>query len=140
DCPPYLWPPAAASQTAQWPRPRYVENIVVLRAVGRGLLLLGRAVEVEDVNLVEGFQQTLAHPPVREAVQIDIVGDVADDALAGLLNAPLRPAEKLDEVVVEVDFLFLEAALVIVQQAEDEIIAVLAAKVGVRRIAEDDEH
>ena len=45
----------------------------------------------------------------------------------------------LDEVVVEVDFLFLEAALVIVEQAEDEVIAVLPAKVGIRRIAEDDE-
>ena len=76
---------------------------------------------------------------MREAVQINVVGDEADDALAGLLDAPLRPADEFDEVVVEIDFLFLESALVIVQQAEDEIIAVLAAKVGVRRIAEDDE-
>jgi len=43
---------------------------------------------------------------VREAVQINIVGDEADDALAGLLDAPLRPADKFNEVVVEVDFLF----------------------------------
>jgi len=43
-----------------------VEDVVVLRAVGRSLLFLGRAVEVEDVNLIEGFQQALAHPPVRE--------------------------------------------------------------------------
>jgi len=63
-------------------------------------------VEVEDVNLVEGFEQAFAHPAVREAVQINIVGDEADDALAGLLDAPLRPADEFDEVVVEVDFLF----------------------------------
>ncbi len=95
--------------------------------------------EVEHVNLVEGFEQAFAHPPVGEAVEIDVVGDEADDALAGPFDAPLRPAKEFDEVVIQIDFLFLEAAFVIVEQAEDEIVAVLAAKVGVRRVAEDDE-
>ena len=58
---------------------------------------------------------------------------------AGALDAVLRPAEELDEIVVEVELLLVQAALVVVEQAEDEVVAVLAAEVGVGRVAEDDQ-
>ena len=59
-------------------------------AVGRRLLLLAVAVQVEDVDVVEGLHQALAHAAEGRVVQVAVVGDEGQDAVAGLLDAPLR--------------------------------------------------
>ena len=66
-----------------------------------------------------------------------------------LVMIPSTPAEairdevvaqphKLDVVVVKVELLFVQAALVVVQQAKDEWILVQLTKVGIWRIANYD--
>ena len=117
-----------------------VEHVVILGAVRRALLLLGRTMQVQHVNLIERLQQALPHPAVRQPVQIYVIRDEPDDARAGPFDAVMGPAQELDEVVVQVELLLVEPALVIVQKAEDILVAVLAAKVRVGRIAQHHQH
>jgi len=115
-----------------------VEDVFVLAAVGSPFLLLGTAMQVEDIDFVEGFEQALAHAAMGDAVEVAVVGDEADDAVAGLVNAPLGEADELDVVVVEVELLLVEVAFVVGQQPENPGVAVHLAEVGIGRIAHDD--
>ena len=116
---------------------RDVENVFILTAVRRSLLLLGTAVQVEDVDLVEGRHQGFAHAAVSDAVDVAVVGDEADNAVAGLLDTPLGKPDELDEVVVEVQLLLVQVLFIVVEQAENPLVAVHPSEVGVGRIAQD---
>ena len=50
----------------------------------------------------------------------------------------LTVADKLYEIVVEIQFLLIESAFVVIKQAEKKIRAVELAEVGIRRVADDD--
>ena len=78
-----------------------VEYVLVLAPVRRAFLLLRIAVQVQQVNLVEALHQALAHPAEGRVVEIAVVGDEAQHALARALDPPLGEAEELDVIVVQ---------------------------------------
>ena len=78
-----------------------VEDVLVEASVGAGLFLERVAVQVEDVNLVEGAHQALAHAPEGRVVQVGVVGDHPNDAASGLFDLPLGEAQELHVVVLE---------------------------------------
>ena len=78
-----------------------VEHVVVLAAAGRFFFLFAVAVQVEQVDVVKALHQALAHAAKGGVVQVAVVGDKGQHAVAGALDAPLRKADELDVVVVE---------------------------------------
>src|SRR5262245_54279757 len=80
------------------------EGVFIAAAVGRDLVLLAVAVEIEDFDAWKDAEQFVPHEAERGVVQITVVGDEADDAAAGLLDAPLGQADELDVIVVEPRF------------------------------------
>lgn len=78
-----------------------VEDVFVLAAVGGDLLLLGIAVEVDDVDLIEAAHQRLTHPAESRVVEEAVVGHDRDDALSGRIDLHLSKADKLDVVVLQ---------------------------------------
>ena len=50
-----------------------------------------------------------AHAAVGDAVQVAVVGDEAENAVAGLLDPPFGEADELDVVIVEVQLLLVQA-------------------------------
>ncbi len=63
-----------------------VEDVLVGLAFGRDFFLLGVAVQVEDMNAVEGVQQVPAHSPEGWVVEVAMVRDETKDALTVLLD------------------------------------------------------
>ena len=69
---------------------RDVEDILVrLVRSGHHLPLVGIAMQIEKVNLVEGLEETMPHSPKSGTVELAVAGDEAQDALTGLRDAPL---------------------------------------------------
>ena len=78
-----------------------VEHVLIFAAVRGALLLLGVAVQVEQEYTREGIDQTFAHAAKGRVVQVAVVGDKANHAVAGAVDRPLREAEKFYVVVIQ---------------------------------------
>ena len=78
-----------------------VEHIFVLRAIWCAFLLLDIPMEIEHVNVVEGFHEALAHSSEGGVVQISVIGNKGEDAVAGAFDPPLCKANELHIVIVE---------------------------------------
>jgi hypothetical protein len=120
-----------------------IEDVFVLAAVRRLLLLLAVAVQVEQVDIVEAAQQALAHIHEGGIVEIAVVGDEAEHAMAGLLDAPLREADELHVIVRQpLGLRWLlqgRAALVLGHQFLDPL-ALVGRVAGIGRIAQHHHH
>src|SRR5690554_3363824 len=78
-----------------------VKDVLVLRAVGGALLLLGVAVKIQDVDLAVGFHELLAHSSEGRVVKITVVGYKGQNTPTSLFNPPLTPANELDVIILE---------------------------------------
>jgi hypothetical protein len=63
-----------------------VKHVFILAAILCGFFLFAVAVQVEDVNLVEGFQQVLTHLPMDNAVDKAVIGNIRQYAFAVLFD------------------------------------------------------
>src|ERR1017187_5638714 len=121
-----------------------VENILVrLAAAGNGLLFLGIAVQVEDINLVKGLHEILPHAAKGRIIEIAVVGDEGQHALSGLVNAPLAPAEEFNVIILQpfgIPFTErLPVAEIIIADELGNPFAGVSTVTGIWRIAKDDE-
>src|ERR1039457_1124630 len=79
-----------------------VENILVrIAGVRIGFLFLGVAMQVEDINLIKSLHEILPHAAKGRIIQVAMIGDEGQHALSGLVNAPLRPAEKFYVIILQ---------------------------------------
>jgi hypothetical protein len=78
-----------------------VEQVFVGAAVGGALFASRVAVQVHDIQPLEGAQQARPHPAKGRVVQIGVVGDERHDALPRALNPPLGEANELHIVVLQ---------------------------------------
>jgi hypothetical protein len=120
------------------PLPDVREDVAVLRAVRRPLLLLAVAVEVEQVDLVEGLEERMAHPTEGRIVEVTVIGHQRHDPLPGLLDLRLGEAEEFQVVVLQP-----LGALLLERLAVDVAVAVeprppVGRVAGPRGVAEDD--
>src|SRR5207249_12137978 len=96
--------------------------VFVLAAVGCLLPSLGIAVQVQHVDLIEGFQQLLSHAAEGGTVQVAMVRDEAEDALPRALDAPLAQADELNVIILEPDLLLAK------REAVDLAVVLLQAR------------
>ena len=75
---------------------------------------------------------------MRETIKKDIVRYHSENAHSCPTKHVLRESDELYEVVIEVELLFIEAALVVLQYAENERVLVEHPVVGIRRVADHD--
>src|ERR1019366_4920424 len=121
-----------------------IENILVRLVRARNsLLFLSVTMQVEQVNVIKRLHEALTHTAESWAVEIAVAGDEREYALAGLLDAPLRPAEKLHVIVLQplrIPFTErLPVAEVVIADEFGDPFASVRAMAGVRRIAQHDE-
>jgi len=76
--------------------------------------------EIQNVDPLECLEENLPHLAMSQAVKEHVVRKHPQDTMTRLDEEVLRVSEKLDEVVVEVDLLLAQAALVVIQKAQDE--------------------
>ena len=120
-----------------------VEDVLVLASIGTGLPLQGVAVQVQDVNLIEGLHEALTHAPEGGVVQVGVVGDHAHQSLARLLNLPLGEAQELHVVVLKPLGVLLTQRfpvhlLVVINQPPNPLSSV-GRMTRIGRIAQDDQ-
>ena len=78
-----------------------VEDVFVFAAVWGGFFLFAIAVQVEDVDVVVGLYQVVAHAAMDKAVEIAVGIDKGEDAAAVSGDVVLGGADEFDVVVVE---------------------------------------
>ena len=78
-----------------------VEDVFVFAAIGGGFFLFAVAVQVEDVDVVVGLHQVVAHAAMDKAVEIAVGVDKGEDAAAVFGDVVLGGADEFDVVVVE---------------------------------------
>src|SRR5438045_9161430 len=78
-----------------------IENILIVQSIRSSLLFFAVAMKVEQVNVIKRFHQTLPHAAEGWIIQIAVVADEREDAVASLLDAPLTKPNKLNVIVVE---------------------------------------
>ena len=122
-----------------------VEDILVrCTRGGIGFFFLRVAVEIEKINLVEALHQVLAHSAKSRVIEITVIRDEAENALASSLNAPLRPANEFHIIILKpfrVAFAQrLAVALVVITDERPDPLAFICAVTGVRRITENHQH
>ena len=121
-----------------------VEHVLVYPAVRGLLVLLDVAVQVENVDLIERAHQRLAHAAERWVVEVAVVGDETQHALAGALDPPLGEADELHVIVAQPLRLsgllqFGDARFVVRGQVPDPL-ALVRRVPGVGRVADHDHH
>lgn len=75
-----------------------VEDVLVLAAVWRRLLLLGVAVQVEEVDVGKALHQTAAHSTKDGIVEVTMVGDKGEDTAPGSVYTPLPKSDEFHVV------------------------------------------
>src|SRR6266487_5360658 len=78
-----------------------VEDVLVRRSTGRLFSLLTVTVEIKDIYIIKTLQQAAAHATEGGIIEIAVIGDEGQDAIACLLNVPLRQAYEFHIIVTE---------------------------------------
>ena len=99
--------------------------------------------QINEVNFIESLHEALAHAAEGGVVEVAVIGDEGEDALAGLVDAPLRPADEFHVVVLQPLGVALAERLavahVVIADEFPDPRAFVRAVAGVGRVAEDDE-
>lgn len=78
----------------------YIEHVLIRRAIRILFLLVGVAVQVDNVDPVERVQQMPPHPSERRVIEIAVVGDITKYTLFIFLDEMLTEAYEFHIVVV----------------------------------------
>ncbi len=57
--------------------------------------------QIQHVDVIEGLHETLAHSSKGRVIEIAVIGNEGEDAVASACNPPLGKADELHVVVVE---------------------------------------
>src|SRR5438128_503755 len=76
-----------------------IKDILIFCAVGSAFFLLGIAVQVKDVDFVEAVHKALAHATEGGIIEVAVIGNEGEDAIAGLFDAPLCESDELDIII-----------------------------------------
>src|ERR1700682_6012890 len=71
-----------------------IKDILILCSVRRVFLLLAISMQVKHVNFIEALHKTLAHSTESGIIKVAVIGDECQDAITGLLDAPLRETDE----------------------------------------------
>src|SRR5579872_3160382 len=78
-----------------------VKNILVFCTIGRALIFLAIAMQVKHINGVEALHEAAAHAAEGGIIQVAMVGDEGQDAIARALDAPLSKTNEFHVIIVE---------------------------------------
>ena len=78
-----------------------VEDVLVHRSTGGLFFLLTVAVEIKDIHIIKTLQQAAAHATESGIIEIAVIGNEGQDAIACLLNVPLSQAYEFHIIVTE---------------------------------------
>ena len=77
-----------------------IKNILILRPIWRTFLLLTISMQIKDINLIKALHQTLSHSPKCRIIQIAMIRNKSQNAIACLLNTPLCKANELYVIIM----------------------------------------
>jgi len=90
-----------------------IKHILVFTAIGRGFLFQAVTVQIENIDLVKGFHQTLTHAAKGRIIQVTVIGDHSHNTVTRLLDFPLGEAQKFDVIILQPFRIFFTEWLVV---------------------------
>ena len=97
---------AAACKADSYALP-YIEDVLVIAAIGRPLFLVRVTVKVEHSEPRKCCHQTLPHSTKGGVIEIPVVRDVPEDADAAVVDGCLRFANEFHVVILQPDLAFV---------------------------------